>query len=239
MSRNKDPAVLFYTSDFLSGVSDLTMEERGQYITLLCLQHQKGHLSMKQIKLAVGKPTDDVLAKFIKDAKGKYYHDRMEEEIIKRQKFHQRQQGNGEKGGRPKIENGNPWVNPRDNPRDNPWVNPRGNPLENENINIDKSNTDINNNIFSFSNNNNKNSMCNSACAHDKKYENIDLEIMAYFDKHNYCSNAEDFIAYNKSREWKGIGGEDVREDFTRYADRWEGEERRKRGEYDWNPPII
>lgn len=30
--------VLFYTSDFLSGTSFFTMEERGQYITLLCEQ---------------------------------------------------------------------------------------------------------------------------------------------------------------------------------------------------------
>ena len=47
----KDPAVLFYTADFLIGVSDLTDEECGKYIKLLCLQHQKGHLSEKQICL--------------------------------------------------------------------------------------------------------------------------------------------------------------------------------------------
>jgi hypothetical protein len=29
MARNKDPAVLFYTADFLLGVQGLTMEERG------------------------------------------------------------------------------------------------------------------------------------------------------------------------------------------------------------------
>ena len=45
----KDPAVLFYTSDFLVGASDLSNEECGKYIKLLCLQHQKGHLSEKQI----------------------------------------------------------------------------------------------------------------------------------------------------------------------------------------------
>jgi len=49
----KDPAFLFYSSDFLSGITDLTMEERGQYITLLCLQHQKGSLSEKTIRLSV------------------------------------------------------------------------------------------------------------------------------------------------------------------------------------------
>ena len=239
MKKNKEPAVLFYTSDFLSGASDLTMEERGQYITLLCLQHQKGHLSMKQIKLAVGKPADDVLAKFIKDAKGKYYNKRMEEEIIKRQKFHQRQQTNGEKGGRPKIENKNPNET-HGLTQAKPTGKPRENPLENENINEDISNTlDKNNIIFPFSNNNNNNNIeCCIACTHDK-YENIELEIMEYFAKHNFDSNAEDFIAYNESREWKGFGGEDVREDYTRYADRWEEENLRRKGIHGWKPPII
>ena len=45
----KDPAFVFYTGDFLTGVIDMTMEERGQYITLLCLQHQKGHFSKKTL----------------------------------------------------------------------------------------------------------------------------------------------------------------------------------------------
>ena len=78
--ETKSPAVLFYTSDFLSGVSNLTMEERGQYITLLCLQHQLGHLSLKTIKLNVNNVTDDVIAKFILDENGNYYQHRMEEE---------------------------------------------------------------------------------------------------------------------------------------------------------------
>lgn len=41
-------------------------------------------------------------------------------------------------------------------------------------------------------------------------------------------SNPDDFIAYNEARDWKGIGGEDVRENLVRYAKRWEnGEESR------------
>ena len=56
-----DPAVLFYTSDFLTGVMDMTMEERGQYITLLCYQHQKGHIHEKTIKIVVGSCSDSVV----------------------------------------------------------------------------------------------------------------------------------------------------------------------------------
>lgn len=80
----KDPAFLFYSSDFLSGVQDLTMEERGQYITLLCLQHQKGHLSDKIIKLAVANAAADVMAKFRQDSAGLWYNTRLELEAEKR-----------------------------------------------------------------------------------------------------------------------------------------------------------
>lgn len=80
----KDPAFLFYSSDFLTGVSDLTMEERGQYITLLCLQHQKGRLTRKSIGIAVPNATADVLAKFRQDEQGNYYNPRLEIEADKR-----------------------------------------------------------------------------------------------------------------------------------------------------------
>jgi len=82
---SKDPAFLFYSSDFLTGVSDLTMEERGQFITLMCLQHQKGHLTKKVMQLQChGIPTADVLAKFRIDENGLYYNERVEQEREKR-----------------------------------------------------------------------------------------------------------------------------------------------------------
>ena len=82
---SKDPAVLLYTSDFLSGCQDLTMMERGQYITLLCLQHQKGVLSPKIIKLTCGNEmSQDVLDKFKIDKDGNYYNERMNFERNKR-----------------------------------------------------------------------------------------------------------------------------------------------------------
>jgi cell division protein FtsB len=82
----KDPAFLFYSQDFLTGCTDLTMEERGQYITLLCLQHQKGRLTDKSIKLAVGVVSKDVLTKFIVDGEG-FYNKRLEEEVSKRRTY--------------------------------------------------------------------------------------------------------------------------------------------------------
>ena len=46
---NKDPAFLFYTSDFLTGTMFMTDEEVGVYIRLLCVQHQHGGLIEKDI----------------------------------------------------------------------------------------------------------------------------------------------------------------------------------------------
>lgn len=94
----KDPAFLFYSSDFLSGVQDLTMEERGQYITLLSLQHQKGHLSEKIIKLSVGNAAADVMAKFRQDSAGLWYNERLDIEKQKRQE-HSRKQAERAKEG--------------------------------------------------------------------------------------------------------------------------------------------
>lgn len=99
---SKDPAFLFYTNDFLTGVSDLSMEERGQYITLLCLQHQKGALTDKTIRLNLGSVSVDVLSKFVKDQDGNFYNERLVLEIEKRANFTESRRNNGLKGGRPK-----------------------------------------------------------------------------------------------------------------------------------------
>ena len=96
MAENKDPAFLFYSSDFLVGVSDMTMEERGQYITLLCLQHTKGHLTKKNILVAVGQVSDDVLAKFTIDDNGCYYNARLEKEVNKRKAYSESRKKNVE-----------------------------------------------------------------------------------------------------------------------------------------------
>lgn len=98
----KDPAFLFYSSDFLTGVSDLSMEERGIYITLLCLQHQKGRLSEKMIRLCCGNATasatQDVMQKFEVDENGLYYNKRLEIEIEKRKQHTDKQRDRAIKG---------------------------------------------------------------------------------------------------------------------------------------------
>lgn len=90
----KDPAMLFYASDFLTGVAFLTMAERGQYITLLCLQQQHGHLTAQEIRAAVGRVSRNVLDKFERDENGKFYNRRAELEIEKRRSHSEKQREN-------------------------------------------------------------------------------------------------------------------------------------------------
>ena len=126
----KDPAFLFYSSDFLTGCASLTMEERGQYITLLCLEHQLGRLSEKTIRLSVGSVSVDVLEKFKQDENGLLYNERLEIEIEKRSNFIDTRRTNGLKGGRPKAENKKP--NGKPNGKPNAKANEKL--IENENV---------------------------------------------------------------------------------------------------------
>ncbi len=119
----KDPAFLFYSSDFLTGVSDLTMEERGQYITLLCLQHQKGHLTQKMITIATANATADVMAKFKKDEDGLFYNERLEVEAEKRAAHSRKQSERATKG----------WEKRRSH--DKATADATALPLEDENVN--------------------------------------------------------------------------------------------------------
>lgn len=132
----KDPAIVFYTSDFMVGVSNLTMEERGQYITLLCLQHQLGHLSKKIIQLNVPNISEDVLNKFTIDEEGNYFNVRLQYEIEKRSKFIEHQRENGKKGGRPKKEEkpNKTQIKPKTKAKLKPLEDEDDNENDNENI---------------------------------------------------------------------------------------------------------
>lgn len=130
----KDPAMLFYTSDFLTGVTLLNMKERGQYITLLCLQQQLGHMTLKQMQTAVGKLSEAVMGKFIQDEEGLYYNRRADIEINKRKAHSEKQRENVQKRW-----NKNTEVIPNDVPKEYDGI--YGGittviPLENENENI-------------------------------------------------------------------------------------------------------
>ena len=96
---SKDPAVLFYTNDFLSRTFTMTDEQVGKYIRLLCIQHQQGVLT-EQDMLNICKTYDSsVYSKFIKDG-DTYYNKRMKEEATKRANYSESRRNNqkGNKG---------------------------------------------------------------------------------------------------------------------------------------------
>lgn len=83
----KDPAFLFYTGDFTTGTQFFTDEQVGKYVRLLMAQHQLGHLEEKHMIQICKSHDKDVFAKFIKDEKGLYYNERLENEIVKRKSY--------------------------------------------------------------------------------------------------------------------------------------------------------
>ena len=83
----KDPAFLFYSSDFYMGTEEMTDAQVGQYIRLMCLQHQKRRLSEALMKKVMGGVIDPCVAsKFVHDEDG-YYNLRLDEEAEKRRKY--------------------------------------------------------------------------------------------------------------------------------------------------------
>lgn len=94
---SKDPAFLFYTSDFLTGTITMSNEQVGIYIRLLCLQHQKGALSEKDMLKMCGTYDEDIFLKFAQDENGAYYNQRLKEEIEKRKSYSESRRNNRKK----------------------------------------------------------------------------------------------------------------------------------------------
>lgn len=93
----KDPAFLFYSNDFLSGTMLMTDEETGQYIKLLCLQHQKGHLKEKDMLNICKSYNEEIFSKFKKDKDENYYNERLEYEVNKRKAYSESRRNNRRK----------------------------------------------------------------------------------------------------------------------------------------------
>lgn len=76
------PWFKFYPSDFMSGVAELTSEERGSYVSLLCHQWATGDLPgerMRMERLAGGPVSDAVAGKFVPaKTEGRVYNVRLE-----------------------------------------------------------------------------------------------------------------------------------------------------------------
>lgn len=102
MAKNKDPAFMFYPSDFMVGTFLMSNEEVGKYIRLLCLQHQQGHFTEEEFN-SLGGDNNKIRAKFIQDDQGLYYNDRLDEEILKRAAYKDKLRANGSLGGKSKA----------------------------------------------------------------------------------------------------------------------------------------
>jgi hypothetical protein len=90
----KDPALLFYSADFLVGTFTMTMEQRGRYITLLCLQHQQGFLTENDLKENLQDTDITVFNKFEKSADGMYYNIRLKQESERRKSYSESRRNN-------------------------------------------------------------------------------------------------------------------------------------------------
>jgi len=94
---SKDPAFLFYSSDFLTGTLLMSMEQKGKFITLLCIQHQKGHMIEKDMLQICGTYDEDIFSKFKQDNDGKFYNERLKEEVEKRKAYSESRRNNRKK----------------------------------------------------------------------------------------------------------------------------------------------
>lgn len=82
--KRQDPAYRLFTADFLVRTSTMSDEQVGKYIRLLCYQHQNGHSTEAEM-ISLCKGRDElVFSKFLKDEKGLYYNEEMENEILRR-----------------------------------------------------------------------------------------------------------------------------------------------------------
>jgi len=85
--KGKDPAFMMYSGDFLSGTFTMTMEQRGKYITLMCIQHQKGYLTSADMKSVLNEEDYLLAEKFYKADDGNWYNEKMNDVINERKEY--------------------------------------------------------------------------------------------------------------------------------------------------------
>lgn len=144
----KDPAFLFFSDKFISGVQTMNWEDRGKYITLLALMHQQGRMDEETIRFIIGSISDKLKSKFKIDEDGLWYNEVLEKETAKRNKFVESRVLNGSKGGRPK----NHVLNHTDNhvPNHSVIINKDVNVIINKNEIEDKKENNENGENFDF-----------------------------------------------------------------------------------------
>ncbi len=100
--KEKDPAFLFYPSDFFRDTSDLNFEDKGKYIQFICIQHAIGHLDSETINIQFPNGLSEKLKnKLTQDENGKYYLLGYERRFLERELYIETKSQNGKKGGAP------------------------------------------------------------------------------------------------------------------------------------------
>ena len=132
---SKDPAFLFYSSDFLTGTFCMTNEQVGKYIRLLCLQHQKFSLTEKDMLNICSSYDKDIWSKFEVDDSG-FYNKRLREEAQKRKSYSESRKNNRKKKDMLNISK--TYVSHMENENENENIN--DNVLNNKNVKKSKNN---------------------------------------------------------------------------------------------------
>lgn len=93
--KGRAPAFQFYADDFLAGTMTMTNEERGAYISLLCLQWSKGFVTELDIqRICLGMPTHCqgiCQSKFEIGEDGNFRNKRLEKERAKQKERSEKQ----------------------------------------------------------------------------------------------------------------------------------------------------
>ncbi len=118
----KPPAFQFYADDFLAGTIDMSAEEVGAYIRLLCHQWTRGEIPAtdpaKLARIAGVTVSSDVLAKF-PDGK----NCRLESVRIKQDDYRALQSAKGKASAQARFNRGSTVVQPKQSPKGQPKVN--------------------------------------------------------------------------------------------------------------------
>ena len=133
--KRRAPAFLFYVDDFLAGTLDMSQEDVGAYIRLLCYQWNRGSIPVepeKQQRLAGGSVSVDVLAKFRLQPDGRLVNERLERERQRNDRFREFQAEKGRKSAearknQPKPNHGSTAVQPDTQPNGQPDTQPKSN----------------------------------------------------------------------------------------------------------------
>lgn len=83
----KDPALMFYTANFLAETRRMNYEQVGKYIKLICFQHQTGHIIEEEFFEVVSKSDTTISCLYDVDNEGRYFVQHIDDAIEKRRQF--------------------------------------------------------------------------------------------------------------------------------------------------------